>query len=143
MKKFIVNLLNEKFKKLNKKFISKFLFVGIINSIAGYLIGIFSFELFYNIYGIIFVGFVSNIASIFFSFLNYKFFIFKTPFDQFINEISKSFLLYGFIFVINIFFLYICIEIFKLNIYISQFIVILASILLSILGQFLFVFKKN
>ena len=51
MKKFIENLLNKKFKKLNKKFISKFLFVGIINSIAGYLIGIFSFELFYNIYG--------------------------------------------------------------------------------------------
>ena len=64
-------------------------------------------------------------------------------FNQFINEISKSFLLYGFIFVINIFFLYICIEIFKLNIYISQFMVISFSILLSILGQFLFVFKKN
>ena len=140
MKKFIENLLN---KKLNNKFISKFLFAGIINSIAGYSIGILSFELFYRLYGIIFVGFVSNIASILFSFLNYKFFIFKTPFNQFINEISKSFLLYGFIFVINIFFLYICIEIFKLNIYISQFIVISSSILLSILGQFLFVFKKN
>ena len=140
MKKFIENLLN---KKLNNKFISKFLLAGIINSIAGYSIGILSFELFYNLYGIIFVGFVSNIASILFSFLNYKFFIFKTPFNQFINEISKSFLLYGFIFVINIFFLYMCIEIFKLNIYISQFIVISSSILLSILGQFLFVFKKN
>ncbi len=140
MKKFIENLLN---KKLNNKFISKFLLAGIINSIAGYSIGILSFELFYNLYGIIFVGFVSNIASILFSFLNYKFFIFKTPFNQFIKEISKSFLLYGFIFVINIFFLYICIEIFKLNIYISQFIVISSSILLSILGQFLFVFKKN
>jgi len=140
MKKFIENLLN---KKLNNKFISKFLLAGIINSIAGYSIGILSFELFYNLYGIIFVGFVSNISSILFSFLNYKFFIFKTPFNQFIKEISKSFLLYGFIFVINIFFLYICIEIFKLNIYISQFIVISSSILLSILGQFLFVFKKN
>ena len=140
MKKFIENLLN---KKLNNKFISKFLLAGIINSIAGYSIGILSFELFYNLYGIIFVGFVSNISSILFSFLNYKFFIFKTPFNQFIKEMSKSFLLYGIIFVINIFFLYICIEIFKLNIYISQFIVISSSILLSILGQFLFVFKKN
>ena len=140
MKKFIENLLN---KKLNNKFISKFLLAGIINSIAGYSIGILSFELFYNLYGIIFVGFVSNISSILFSFLNYKFFIFKTPFNQFIKEMSKSFLLYGIIFVINIFFLYICIEIFKLNIYISQFMVISFSILLSILGQFLFVFKKN
>jgi hypothetical protein len=140
MKKFIENLLN---KKLNNRFIFKFLFAGIVNSIAGYSIGILSFKLFYTLYGIIFVGLVSNIASILFSYFNYKFFIFKTPFNQFINEMSKSFLLYGVIFVINIFFLYICIEIFKLNIYISQFMVISFSILLSILGQFLFVFKKN
>ena len=140
MKKFIENLLN---KKLNNRFIFKFLFAGIVNSIAGYSIGILSFKLFYTLYGIVFVGLVSNIVSILFSYFNYKFFIFKTPFNQFINEISKSFLLYGFIFVINIFFLYICIEIFKLNIYISQFMVISFSILLSILGQFLFVFKKN
>tara|TARA_B100001741_G_scaffold304828_1_gene296335 strand:- start:885 stop:1307 length:423 start_codon:yes stop_codon:yes gene_type:complete len=140
MKKFIENLLN---KKLNNRFIFKFLFAGIVNSIAGYSIGILSFKLFYTLYGIVFVGLVSNIVSILFSYFNYKFFIFKTPFNQFIKEVSKSFLLYGIIFVINIFILYICIEIFKLNIYISQFIVIFFSILLSILGQFLFVFKKN
>ena len=143
MKKPIQSIINQFEQKLKFKFISKFAFVGIVNSFAGYIIGIATFKLLYLSYGVVIVGFVSNILAILFSFINYKIFVFKTPFKLFFKEMSKSFILYGFIFIINIVLLFVCIELLKFNIYISQLLVISSSILFSLLGQFFFVFKKN
>ena len=64
----ILNKLVERLKKVGFK---KYFITGVINSIFGYLIGILSYKLFYKFFGIIFVGVLSNIITIIFSYLNY------------------------------------------------------------------------
>ena len=135
--------MNELFIKLKEIGIAKYILVGIINSIFGYFIGIIFFYLFYDSLGVILVGIFSNTLAILFSFLNYKLIIFKTPFQYFFYEFRDSVLLYLFIFIFNVSLLYFLIEVVLINIYISQFIVITFSILISFVGQFTFVFKNK
>ena len=135
----IKNLIS-KYKKIN---LLKFLIIGFINSFFGYCVGVIIFKFFYQSNGIFFVGITSNILAIFVSFINYKFFYFKSNLNSFFKEMTKSYILYSIIFLINIYTLYIFVEYFKLNIFISQFFVIVIAVFISIFGQFFFVFKKN
>jgi putative flippase GtrA len=79
------------FNKIPKKFI----IVGIINTFFGYIAGIVNFNLFYNFFGIIFVGILNNIISITFSFFMFKKFVFKTVNTNWLFEYLRSYIVYG------------------------------------------------
>ena len=98
--------INRAIRIINEIGLKNYIIIGIINSIFGYLIGILTYKLFYEYFGIVFVGVFSCILAIIFSFLNYKIYIFKTPFKYFYSELRKSFLLYFIIFIISIIQLY-------------------------------------
>ena len=127
----------------DKNKIIKFFLIGFINTLFGYFIGIITYKLFYKTIGIIWVGIIANTLAIFFSFLNYKFFVFKTKIKYFFSEATKSFIVYFVIFVLSIILLYIFIEIALLNIYIAQALVVLSSVLISIFSQFFIVFNNK
>ena len=100
-------------------------------------------KMLYHKFGIILVGISSNFFAILFSFLNFKFFVFKTKMKYFFSEIAKSFFVYTSIFIISTLLLYLLIEIFYFNIYIAQGIIIFISIVISVFSQFLIVFKNK
>ena len=129
--------------KIKKDKLFKFFLAGFINTVFGYFIGIITYKILYEILGIIWVGIISNVFAIFFSFLNYKFFVFKTKMDYFLSEATKSFAVYALIFIISIILLYIFIELLGMNIYIAQAFVVLSSVVISIFSQFLIVFNKK
>jgi|TARA_B110000967_G_C18846921_1_gene542484 putative flippase GtrA len=126
-----------------KNKLPKFLIIGFLNTIFGYFIGIFFYKMLYHKFGIILVGISSNFFAILFSFLNFKFFVFKTKMKYFFSEIAKSFFVYTSIFIISTLLLYLLIEIFYFNIYIAQGIIIFISIVISVFSQFLIVFKNK
>ena len=128
-------------KKLFNKFNKRYLIIGIVNTILGYLSGILSFFLFYNLYGIFFVGLISNFVSITITFLNYKFFLFKTK-KNFFVEYAKSFINYGFISIISIILLWFLVDVSYVNIYLSQLIIIPVIFVISYFGNRYFVFNK-
>ena len=117
--------------KSNKKFFTKYIITGFINTLFGYLIGILNFYIFYELFGIIFVSIISNILAITFSFVTYKFFVFKTSKLFWIKEYFKIYLVYFISIILNTCVLWICIEILLFNIYYSQALSILVTVIIS------------
>ena len=68
----------------------RYLIIGLTNTIFGYFIGILNYILFYKIIGIFFLSVLNNIVSITFSFLTYKYFVFKTNNNYILKEYFKS-----------------------------------------------------
>ena len=121
----------------------RYLITGLINTIFGYFIGILNYILFYKLIGIFFLSLLNNILSITFSFLTYKYFVFKTKNEFFLKEYLKSYIVYGLAFIIGTFFLWLTLEIFKLDIYIAQFITISLTVIFSYIGNNYFTFKEK
>ena len=138
------NLILNKFLNLLKKILTiKYLLIGILNSLFGYFIGVSFFNLFYDEWGIFFVTFFSNIFSIFVSFINYKLFYFNKLFRNVFREFIKFYLIYILIFLISIIQLFLYIEVFLFNIYLSQGIIIFSNIIIIIFSQFFIIFDKK
>ena len=128
--------------KSNKKFYIKYLIAGLINTLFGYCIGLVNFFLLYERFGIIYVSILNNILAITFSFLNYKFFVFKTSKSLWLKEYFKIYIVYVISFLISTFILWLCIEILFINIYYSQAISIFSTVLISYFFNKSFTFKN-
>ncbi len=121
----------------------KYLIVGFINTIFGYFIGIFNYILFYKLIGIFFLSLVNNILGITFSFLTYKYLIFKTKNKFFLSEYLKSYIVYGLAFIVGTFFLWLTLEVIKFDIFLAQFITISLTVIFSYIGNNYFTFKEK
>ncbi len=121
----------------------RYLIIGFINTIFGYFIGILNYILFYKIIGIFFLSLLNNIVSITFSFLTYKYFVFKTNNNYILKEYFKSYIVYGISFLFSTLILWYSLEIIFLNIYIAQFLAIIATIVFSYIGHNYFTFRNN
>ena len=121
----------------------RYLIIGFINNIFGYFIGILNYILFYKIIGIFFLSLLNNIVSITFSFLTYKYFVFKTNNNYILKEYFKSYIVYGISFLFSTLILWYSLEIIFLNIYIAQFLAIIATIVFSYIGHNYFTFRNN
>jgi putative flippase GtrA len=124
----------------NKKI--KYLIVGILNTIIGYLIGVGVFKYLETSFNIFIISIVSSIFTISFSFMSYKFFVFKTKGD-FIIEYLKAYLVYGSSMAISMIFLWIFIDIINISIWIAQALVILITVVFSYYGHSKFTFNKR
>lgn len=136
-----MKLLNFIKKKIKNKFNLIYLIIGIGNTIAGYFIGVITFLFLYDLFGVIGVSIVSNIISISISYLNFKFFLFKTN-GNILVEYFKSFLNYGLSFIVSTIFLWFLIEKFEINIFFSQLIIMPIIIIINYFGNRFFVFKN-
>jgi len=94
-----------------------FLIIGIVNTIFGYFTGIFVY------------------------FLLFKFFVFKTINSNWLKEYFKGYVVYGVKAVISIFILWLSINKFELNIFVSQAIAILVTTIITYKGHKNFTFK--
>ena len=122
---------------------NRYLIIGLINTIFGYFIGILNYILLYKLIGIFFLSLLNNIVSITFSFLTYKCFVFKTKNKFFLSEYLKSYIVYGISFIAGTFFLWLTLEVLKLDIFIAQFITISLTVIFSYIGNNYFTFKEK
>jgi putative flippase GtrA len=107
------------------------------------LLEFLNYILFYKLIGIFFLSLLNNILSITFSFLTYKYFVFKTKNKFFLSEYLKSYIVYGLAFIVGTFFLWLTLELLKLNIFIAQFITISFTVIFSYIGNNYFTFKEK
>ena len=119
----------------------RYLLVGVLNTIAGYCIGVGIYELLNSYLSIIVIGVISNIFSITFSFITYKLLVFKTR-GAWMTEYLKAYLVYGGVAVFGIFALWVFIKQLGMSIWISQALVILATVLVSYVEHTKFTFKR-
>lgn len=122
------------------KFNLKYISIGFINTILGYWISIIIFYIFYERLGIIGVGLMANILNISITYINYKFFLFKTK-GNFLREYFKSFINYGLAGLLSTFLLWFFFDVINLNIYLSNILIIPITFMFSYMGNKFFVFK--
>jgi len=128
---------------LKNKNLIKYLLIGILNTIFAYISGVVFFYLFYKDIGVLLLTLLTTIINIFFTFINYKFFYFKTHKKYFIKELLKINLSYISILLLNVFLLWFLTEKINLSIYFTQAIIIVTNIILSIKLNFSYVFKNK
>jgi putative flippase GtrA len=126
----------------NKNLI-KYLLIGILNTIFSYFSGVFLFSLLYKEIGAFFLTLITTIINILFTFINYKFFYFKTDKKFFFKELLKINFSYILIFLLNFILLWFLTDKINLTIYITQIIIILINIIISIKLNFNYVFKNK
>ena len=122
------------------KFNLKYISIGFINTIIGYWVSIIIFYIFYEKLGIIGVGLMANILNISITYINYKFFLFKTK-GNFLREYFKSFINYGLAGLLSTFLLWFFFDVINLNIYLSNILIIPITFMFSYMGNKFFVFK--
>lgn len=123
--------------------VRKYVLIGSINSISGYIIGVLIFNLLYSLLGVVLVSILSNFISILFSFINYKFFFFNKSFSNIIYEFFKFYIIYSVIILSSILQLYIFIEFLSINIYLAQAIIIIINLFFLFFSHFYLIFKGN
>ena len=143
---------------VKKKNFPKYCIIGLCNTIFSYFSGILFFyfccqkvtfanhSIFYFCYenfGALFVTAVASLINIFFSFLNYKFFFFKTETKYFFTEYLKINFFQFFLIFLNSLMLWILIEKINVNIYFTQFILSIINVIISTIINFKFVFKNK
>jgi putative flippase GtrA len=120
----------------------RYLLVGAFNTLFGYFNGVVIYKLLIGITSIFIVGFISNIVSITISFVTYKTLVFQTK-GKWLREYAKCCLVYGVMGIISIFFLWLYLNQFGMNIWLSQGLVILSTTLISFLSHKNFTFKNE
>lgn len=108
----------------------RYLFVGGINTTFGYIAGVLIFNILEQHLHLIFIGIISNVISITFSYSTYKLFVFKTKGNA-LAEYFKSYVVYGITFLISISLLWILIEGYELNIWVVQAVIIAITVVVS------------
>ena len=126
----------------NKNLI-KYILIGILNTIFAYINGVVFFNLFYTEVGAFLLTLLTSTVNIFFTFINYKFFYFKTHKKYFFQELLKINFSYIFIILLNTCLLFFFTEKINLNIYFTQVLIIGINVALSIKLNFYYVFKNK
>ena len=128
------------YKNQNQKQKIKYLLIGSINSIFAYFSTILIYNYFYQELGVIFIGIISFIINVTFSFFNYKINLFYVSKKWFL-ELIKYIISNLYLSILSISLLYIFIEWFNFSIYLSQFICISVVIILGYILNTKFIFK--
>lgn len=119
----------------------RFLIVGGLNAIAGYLITVVAYKYLYDSVDLIVIGLLVNFVTITISFLVYKLFVFKTT-GRWISEWLKSFLVYGFSALFSTFAMWLLLDYFKINLYAAPMIIMLIMYAFSVFAHVNFTFKR-
>lgn len=126
---------------LNQKKI-RYLLVGGLNTIIGYTIGVGLYKALGDTLSIVWIGIISNILSITVSFLSYKILVFRTK-GMWLSEYIKSFIVYGGIALIGIFFLWLFVDNMKISIWFAQALVIGVTVIISYISHSRFTFRRR
>ena len=124
----------------NQKQKIKYLLIGSINSIFAYFSTILIYNYFYQELGVIFIGIISSIINVTFSFLNYKINIFYLSKKWFL-ELIKYIISNLYLSILSISLLFIFIEWCNFSIYLSQFIRMSVVIITGYILNTKYIFK--
>jgi len=138
--KRIIFFKREKIQK-NFNFKIKFLLIGILNTLVNYFFSIGTYYLFYKDFGFLLYSILNIIFGITFSFSMFKFFLFKTNNNLFLKEYFKCYVVYGLKILIGFFLLFVFLELLKINIFVSQALIILLTTLFTYKGHKNYTFK--
>jgi putative flippase GtrA len=119
----------------------RYLLVGGINTIFGYVISNLVYYSFSKYLHILIIGIIANIICITFSFLTYKKLVFRTK-ENWLKEYFRCYLVYGLIAFIGIFAMWILVDGCSLPFWLSQGVITIFIVLFSYICHSRFSFKR-
>ncbi|OGD88358.1 hypothetical protein A3D81_01240 [Candidatus Curtissbacteria bacterium RIFCSPHIGHO2_02_FULL_40_17] len=122
----------------NFRLSSKFIFVGILNTIVGY--GLFALLIDLNIFYLLSLT-ISHIAGTIHSYLWNRLFTFKSK-SSIVKEITKFVTVYTFIYLTNFVLLYVAVDLLQLNTLIAQLFILGVVTVISFLSQRYWTFRR-
>ena len=122
----------------NLRAFSKFIFVGILNTLVGY--GLFALLVYLNIFYLLSLS-ISHIVGTTHSYLWNRYFTFNSK-NRFTQEFPKFITVYASIYVLNFALLYLAVDLFKFNVFISQLVILGLVTAISFIGQRYWAFKN-
>lgn len=117
----------------------RYLAAGGFNALCNYLLGLGLYWIFKETMGIVGIGIVMNIANITFSFVVYKFFVFKTK-SNWIREYLRCYIVYGLSAVVGIGLLSFFVGYLNVQFWIANGLAILVTPIISYVGHSRFSF---
>jgi putative flippase GtrA len=129
------------FLKKHKEKINYFI-VGMWNTIFGYFVFAALYYLLNKNIHYLFLLIISNILSITNAYIGYKTFVFKTK-GNYLNEYLRFYLVYGAMLILNLIFLPVLVEIFRVNPVIAQGMFVFVSFIGSYIGHKYFSFRST
>jgi putative flippase GtrA len=119
----------------------RYLIAGAWNTFFGYSLGVILFLLLTDFVHTAIIALICNLIAMAMSFVVYKIFVFKTS-GNWIREYIKAFIVYGNAAVISIFLIWLFVDIIGWNIWTSQALTIVITVLISYIGHKQFTFKN-
>ena len=120
----------------------RLLLAGVLNTVFGYCFGIYVYTKLLPIFHLFMIGLVSNWVSISFSFMVYKYYVYKST-GSFWREYIRSFVVYGFGGALSTFLMWAMLDYCSLDIWLAQLLVLPIIFLLSAIGHGKFTFKNT
>lgn len=119
---------------------TRYLLAGAWNTAFGYGLGVGLYLLLSEHLHTTLIALIVNSLAITMSFISYKLFVFKTR-GNWVGEYLKAWIVYGNIALLSIIFLWIFVDVMKINIWLSQAITIMSTVVISYFGHKKFTFK--
>ena len=120
----------------------RYLLAGGLNTVCGYFVGVGAYLWLGGWMHIIYISILANILAITISFLTYKIFVFRTHGDW-LKEYLKMYLSYGLTAIIGTLLLWLFVDSFSINIWLSQGLVLSTVFLFSFFLNRNFTFKRG
>lgn len=122
----------------NLRAFSKFIFVGILNTVVGY--GLFALLIYLNVFYLLSLT-ISHIAATIHSYLWNRFFTFKSQ-NNITKEMPKFAAVYTLIYLANFVLLYVAVDLLQFNALIAQLFILGVVTIISFLGQRYWTFRR-
>lgn len=120
----------------------RYLFVGGMNAIVGYVLGVGLYVLLSPVLHILLIGLVANVLAISFSFTSQKLLVFRTQ-GHWLSEYLRSYVIYGSMGLIGTVLLWALVDGIHLPIWIAQGVTIGLTVVFSYLGHARFTFRAG
>ena len=125
--------------KENIPIFKRFFIVGVLNTIVGYTI--FGLLVYFEVYYLLSLT-ISHVLGTIHSYLWNKFFTFKSK-NKIRKEVLKFATIYTFIYLVNFLLLFLAVNVFRLNVYLSQIAILGFVIITSFVLQQKWAFKSR
>jgi putative flippase GtrA len=121
---------------------ARFIMMGGLNTLIGYLVVTCVYTLFSERLSFLMIGIISNIVAITIGFTLQKFFVFQTK-GNWLKQYLRSYITYGAVGIIGFALLWIFLNIFQINVWISQAIIMVLITGISFIGHKKITFRQT
>jgi putative flippase GtrA len=120
----------------------RYIFVGIINTLFGYIVGVGIFSLFDKHISIFIIGLLANLISITFSYITNRYLVFESE-KEIMQEYLKYCTTYGITAIFGMTMLWILIDKIRINIWLAQAIIIILNMVFMYISNSKYIFDTK